>query len=196
MLSAQRPIENRTRSRRGSYGRVLYNRFRYYDPSTGRYISADPIGQLGGINVYSYARNNPLSWIDPFGLWNYAREYGTTGHGLSPNMSGAEDTVDRVYNDTTGNDATVTYSTNGVHGVNAAGNSSFHYEGDAVDLRTRGLNAAERGEIVARLQDALGPNYQVVDEGNHIHIEYDPPGGPPAPPIADAAPACHEGEPE
>ena len=29
-----------------------YNRFRYYDPSIGRYISADPIGQAGGVNVY------------------------------------------------------------------------------------------------------------------------------------------------
>jgi RHS repeat-associated protein len=29
-----------------------YNRFRYYDPGIGRYISADPIGQAGGLNVY------------------------------------------------------------------------------------------------------------------------------------------------
>lgn len=45
-----------------------YNRFRYYDPEVGRYVSADPIGQLGGVNVFSYARNSPLSLIDPFGL--------------------------------------------------------------------------------------------------------------------------------
>ncbi|WP_189337990.1 RHS repeat-associated core domain-containing protein, partial [Photobacterium sanguinicancri] len=32
-----------------------YNRFRYYDPITGRFIHQDPIGLLGGINHYRYA---------------------------------------------------------------------------------------------------------------------------------------------
>lgn len=43
---------------------------RYYDPSLGRYISADPIGQFGGedTNLYRYVWNNPLTWIDPLGL--------------------------------------------------------------------------------------------------------------------------------
>jgi RHS repeat-associated protein len=46
-----------------------YNNFRDYDPDTGRYIMADPIGQSGGINLYSYVRNNPLIYIDPYGLF-------------------------------------------------------------------------------------------------------------------------------
>lgn len=48
--------------------RLHYNYFRYYDPSTGRYITSDPIGLAGGLNTYSYALNNPLYWIDPDGL--------------------------------------------------------------------------------------------------------------------------------
>jgi uncharacterized protein RhaS with RHS repeats len=44
------------------------NRFRYYDPSIGRYISADPVGQVVGSNVYAYVLNNPMYWIDPLGL--------------------------------------------------------------------------------------------------------------------------------
>jgi RHS repeat-associated protein len=44
-----------------------YNRFRYYDPATARYISPDPIGLVGGLNFFTYAPN-PLSWIDPLGL--------------------------------------------------------------------------------------------------------------------------------
>ncbi|WP_256258143.1 RHS repeat domain-containing protein, partial [Burkholderia ubonensis] len=44
-----------------------YNRYRYYDPASGRFVSKDPIGLAGGINVYQYAAN-PVSWIDPFGL--------------------------------------------------------------------------------------------------------------------------------
>jgi uncharacterized protein RhaS with RHS repeats len=41
---------------------------RYYDPALGRYVSADPIGQAGGVNLYSYAGSDPLNWFDPFGL--------------------------------------------------------------------------------------------------------------------------------
>ena len=44
-----------------------YNTFRYYDPDIGRFISPDPIGLEGGINLGSYSPN-PISWIDPLGL--------------------------------------------------------------------------------------------------------------------------------
>ncbi len=33
----------------------------------GRFVSQDPIGLLGGDNLYQYAMN-PVGWIDPFGL--------------------------------------------------------------------------------------------------------------------------------
>lgn len=45
-----------------------YNYFRYYDPETGRYITSDPIGLDGGINLYSYVENNPTNKIDSAGL--------------------------------------------------------------------------------------------------------------------------------
>lgn len=44
-----------------------YNRFRYYDPDVGRFVSQDPIGLAGGNNVMAYAPN-PTGWIDPLGL--------------------------------------------------------------------------------------------------------------------------------
>ena len=44
-----------------------YNRFRYYDPDAGRFVSHDPIGLLGGDNHFQYAPN-PVEWVDPWGL--------------------------------------------------------------------------------------------------------------------------------
>ncbi len=44
-----------------------YNYFRYYEPETGRYVSPDPIGLAGGINIYGYVEQNPLSFVDPRG---------------------------------------------------------------------------------------------------------------------------------
>uniref|UniRef100_UPI00210B0EFD RHS repeat-associated core domain-containing protein n=1 Tax=Pseudomonas sp. H1h TaxID=1397280 RepID=UPI00210B0EFD len=44
-----------------------YNRYRYYDPGVGRFVSKDPISYAGGLNLYAYAPN-PTGWIDPLGL--------------------------------------------------------------------------------------------------------------------------------
>jgi RHS repeat-associated protein len=45
-----------------------YNYFRYYNPQTGRYITPDPIGLTGGIDLFTYV-NNPINVMDPFGLF-------------------------------------------------------------------------------------------------------------------------------
>lgn len=60
-------------SRRGTqctWGRATwlhYNRFRYYDPSIGRYLQSDPDGIRGGYNLYAYTEN-PLRQVDVRGL--------------------------------------------------------------------------------------------------------------------------------
>lgn len=55
---------------------LYYNDFRYYNPQTGRYISVDPLDKLatalGSPNPYSYVNNNPISYIDPWGLILFA----------------------------------------------------------------------------------------------------------------------------
>ncbi len=81
-----------------------YNRFRYYDPDVGRYVSQDPIGLLGGINNYQYGPN-PTGWIDPLGLaCNPAKATHITYQGIDAatglpyvgyaSMPGARDALD------------------------------------------------------------------------------------------------------
>ena len=43
------------------------NWMRDYDPTTGRYLQADPLGLVDGASVYGYARQNPGRWTDPSG---------------------------------------------------------------------------------------------------------------------------------
>ena len=45
----------------------LYYGRRYYDPVTGRWLSRDPIGEAGGLNLYGFVGNDPVDEIDPVG---------------------------------------------------------------------------------------------------------------------------------
>ena len=44
-----------------------YNFLRYYEPALGRFITQDPIGLMGGMDIYQFA-NNTQAWVDPLGL--------------------------------------------------------------------------------------------------------------------------------
>jgi RHS repeat-associated protein len=48
---------------------LQYNRARYYNARTGRFLSEDPIGfASGSVNLYAYVGNDPVDLIDPFGM--------------------------------------------------------------------------------------------------------------------------------
>jgi len=63
----------------------------------------------------------------------------------------------------------VTSVTDGKHG-----RGSLHYKGLAFDLRTRNVDPDIIPSLVAALKDALGSEFDVVFEGDHIHVEWDP----------------------
>ncbi len=47
---------------------LFYNRYRFYDPETGRYMSPEPLGIQGGFSTFGYARNRPFDYVDLDGL--------------------------------------------------------------------------------------------------------------------------------
>jgi len=67
-----------------------------------------------------------------------------------------------------GDELVVTSTYDGNHSA-----GSLHYANDAVDIR---LPKSQILEYLAELKQALGRDYDVVLEKDHIHIEYDPKG--------------------
>jgi RHS repeat-associated protein len=87
---------------------LLYMRARYYLPSLGRFVNKDPIGFAGGLNLYGYGGNNPISWVDPSGLKRWAPwwieiwilPYGNYGGSLNTDptfQTPAEDSLDELF---------------------------------------------------------------------------------------------------
>jgi RHS repeat-associated protein len=62
---------------------LYYYRARYYNPAFQRFISEDPIGLAGGINLYAYAGNSPTGFTDPFGTEKGEPGSGGSGSGGS-----------------------------------------------------------------------------------------------------------------
>ena len=53
------------------YTTQLYHfRARWYDPETGRWLSNDPIGISGGLNLYAFCSNDPVNFVDPRGTYS------------------------------------------------------------------------------------------------------------------------------
>src|SRR5439155_23677480 len=58
---------------------LYFYRSRFYNPTLQRFISEDPTGMNGGVNLYNYVGNNPIGYIDPLGLMQIS--YNTTYSG-------------------------------------------------------------------------------------------------------------------
>lgn len=89
--------------------------------------------------------------------------------GLGPQMVLAYVMADRVYHEIAGTACVITSGSDGKHGPN-----SLHYKGKALDFRTNSLRPEQVHPIFLALTQALGAQYDVVLEDDHIHCEYDP----------------------
>lgn len=49
---------------------------------------------------------------------------------------------------------------------------SLHYTGEAADLRRR--NIPDVPAFIKAVKERLGPDYDLIDEGDHLHLEHDP----------------------
>lgn len=154
------------------------NRFRYYSPELGRYISADPIGQSGGANVYRYARNNPLSWFDPFGL-----DVRYRGASLSnPRTRAQVEEIDRAFPDhdveVTGGDryrdeTGMARETADNTPIADSAPDSSHFGGTGVDFHLEGPNLPSTQAIEKAARDAGFDNYVTSNyPDRHTHADY------------------------
>ena len=76
---------------------------RDFDPGTGRWLSKDPIGFAGGLNLYVYCHNDPINYIDIFGLGDegYTSDWDQIWDRWTDNWSMPETwTGDEIFEDT------------------------------------------------------------------------------------------------
>ena len=152
---------------------------RWYDPQARRFISEDPIGLNGGINLYAYVGNNPINRIDPFGLedkatpWQVGWEwltgkgprvhYFTDGDPFTEQLKQHSHIQNLVKNVCSGelrqygND---NYSLSGIQGVPK-------YFKDYSTLLTGGLT----GNLAATYLGSYTLRYEVIDGVLNIHVE-------------------------
>jgi RHS repeat-associated protein len=79
---------------------LYYYGFRFYDPSLQRWLNQDPIGENGGINLYRFVRNNPLSFFDALGAQDQTTPW---GHHMIPRAIFEKDDIrvelQNIFND-------------------------------------------------------------------------------------------------
>ncbi len=144
-----------------------YNINRDYNPTIGRYIEADPVGLLDGINhLYVYSQNNPVIIIDPSGWLNFKPgvPQGTRDISELNLLIALLSCVEKCF----GSTLTITATTNGHTG-------GPHVRGEAADIRydmpnpSKVLCCAKKCGFNFGLDEKLHPSDHST--GPHIHIQ-------------------------
>jgi RHS repeat-associated protein len=124
--------------------------YRAYDPDLGRWLSRDPIGEEGGINLYGYVGGNPINTVDLLGL--YYRAYSadeTQRIFLDPAFKAATDPILGLFNI--------------AHNSRAYGPYDFgslkQYEGDTFCVDGRKYDPNQFANYIAGYQGAAYDNF-------------------------------------
>jgi len=88
--------------------------------------------------------------------------------GLQPQMAVAYTICSTIYA-RYGTRCVITSGSDGTHGPN-----SLHYVGKALDLRTHTLPGIQVPLVFKEIQEALGEQFDCINEPTHVHIEFDP----------------------
>lgn len=96
------------------------------------------------------------------------RKEGTRISGISPEIVLALILTERVFQ-RFGAELVITSITDGTHSAN-----SLHYKGLAFDARTRDIEKSKLKDLAEQVHAALGDEFDVVLEDDHLHVELDP----------------------
>jgi len=155
---------------------------RHYDPQQGRFLTRDPLGYGGGINLYSYTANNPINWMDPDGLdWLDDTSNFFAGWGDTLTFGGTD-----ILREEVGINGGIDHSNGWYYGGEAAGFLHSVAFGGAGGLRAAGSKAAGK-EFSHWIPDRLlkrGPSWlrnrfgKSTLNGNYVspqrHYMHDP----------------------
>ncbi|MEC9649438.1 RHS repeat-associated core domain-containing protein, partial [Escherichia marmotae] len=147
-----------------------YNLFRYYAPECGRFISQDPIGLRGGLNLYAYVKN-PLTWIDPLGLAGCSAQFKSRNEAFRAAKRDAgipmNQQPDRIFNSKTG-----FYGDHrNVPMTDSRKNPIFDSNGNQVWTREYQFTRADGTKII--IQDhSAGHSYPngIGNQGPHLNV--------------------------
>src|SRR5258708_19442846 len=153
-------------------------RNRYYDPNTGTFTQADPVGLAGGLNLYGYAGNNPIMFTDPFGLkvdttdakagalWRQALSLASNAcKSKNKDIGGEGIALGRVLNAISSSDRTVTISVKSIGPIMGA------YTGGAYTQAVYGGSDVVIDPTRASARFGIGNELVMIHELGHALFE-------------------------
>jgi RHS repeat-associated protein len=121
---------------------LYFMRQRWYNPPLGRFVQLDPTGLVGGSpNLYTYANNNPTSWIDPNGEAPYSWNWSNGSPALQQAAENRALLEQEGYQSQQAHEQQLAEGRSGIVGIGTSAMSAGlpNYAGHAIDAGTRNL---------------------------------------------------------